>query len=403
MIMWKPIITNQESKKKIVAKIVEMVNCIENQALDFSEIGLLSGSTGYALFLFYYSKLSKNKKYNKIAYNVLVDVVNKINQEKYNFPTFCEGLSGIVWCFEFLLNNKFLKDNPNEIFVDIYDYLSDEMTRYTESNNFDYLHGSIGISFLLMKEKKYHEIIANNLNHIVKEGERSFETIKWKTTIYNGGNEGYNFSLAHGSASILYFFLMTFKNNIKRDFSKKIAYEIINSYLNYLFDLRHRSSIFPSVVLTSGQTFDSRLAWCYGDTGVCSILLLAADILKDEKLKSIAIETLIKTTKRKTEFETEVVDAGFCHGSVGLAHIYSRAYNLTGLNVFREAAEYWVFKTLDFSVYKDGFAGYKTYHGDEGWVSKMSLLEGISGIGLTLISQVSQIEPSWDKCFLLST
>jgi len=94
-------------------------------------------------------------------------------------------------------------------------------------------------------------------------------------------------------------------------------------------------------------------------------------------------------------------DADFCHGSVGVAHIFSRFYNYTGNENFRKAAEYYYRKTIDMAVHPDGLAGYK-HLTDDGLVTDYSLLEGISGIGLSLISAVSDIEPQWDQCLLLS-
>ncbi len=56
------------------------------------------------------------------------------------------------------------------------------------------------------------------------------------------------------------------------------------------------------------------------------------------------------------------------------------------------------------AIFKDGFCGYKKYRAEEhgGWIPEAGLLEGIAGIGLILISIVSDIEPKWDRCLLLS-
>ncbi|MFM7431585.1 MAG: hypothetical protein ACKO1F_17035, partial [Flammeovirgaceae bacterium] len=39
---------------------------------------------------------------------------------------------------------------------------------------------------------------------------------------------------------------------------------------------------------------------------------------------------------------------------------------------------------------------------DNGWVEFDGLLEGSAGIGLALLSAISDIEPKWDRCLLLS-
>lgn len=69
----------------------------------------------------------------------------------------------------------------------------------------------------------------------------------------------------------------------------------------------------------------------------------------------------------------------------------------------KEAAEYWIEKTLEMARFEDGAAGYKTWHGnDNGFEKEYGLLEGISGIGLVLLSYISDTEPVWDECLLLS-
>ena len=58
------------------------------------------------------------------------------------------------------------------------------------------------------------------------------------------------------------------------------------------------------------------------------------------------------------------------------------------------------------ATFEDGLAGYKTYmstdpqHGE--WHSVPGLLEGVSGIGLSLIAAVAEFEPVWDEALLLS-
>jgi hypothetical protein len=74
-------------------------------------------------------------------------------------------------------------------------------------------------------------------------------------------------------------------------------------------------------------------------------------------------------------------------------------YLETAVPELNEANEYWRDITLKMAYHKDGLAGYKMYHGDEGWQNKYSVLEGIAGIGLSMISSVN---PDWDEILLLS-
>jgi hypothetical protein len=56
------------------------------------------------------------------------------------------------------------------------------------------------------------------------------------------------------------------------------------------------------------------------------------------------------------------------------------------------------------SNYEDGLAGFKSWRGDENsYTNEYGLLEGIAGIGMVMINSLHpEIEPTWDRCLLLS-
>ena len=56
-------------------------------------------------------------------------------------------------------------------------------------------------------------------------------------------------------------------------------------------------------------------------------------------------------------------------------------------------------KTDDFEMFKTWSVGDKN---EVIWSKNLGLLLGASGIGLSLISSISNIKPQWDRCLLLS-
>jgi len=117
--------------------------------------------------------------------------------------------------------------------------------------------------------------------------------------------------------------------------------------------------------------------------------------------KNKGLEILLQSTQRRNLNENFVRDAGICHGSAGIALIYRRLYIETGRDEFREATQYWINQTLNFSCFDDGLSGYKTLV-KEGWKCDYSLLTGISGIGLVLLSYLENNQQQWDELFLIS-
>lgn len=95
-----------------------------------------------------------------------------------------------------------------------------------------------------------------------------------------------------------------------------------------------------------------------------------------------------------------MIGAGFCHGYVGVAHIFNRVYQLTKIVKFKDAASFWYKETLSFAKFNNGYAGYMTYK--NGWQLELGLIQGFAGIGLSLISVTSSQASKWDECLLLS-
>ncbi len=74
-----------------------------------------------------------------------------------------------------------------------------------------------------------------------------------------------------------------------------------------------------------------------------------------------------------------------------------------GEPVFKEATEFWIQDGLNKATHKDGLAGYKQWNAkDKEWVSNIPLLEGIAGIGLTIIDYLADFDSSWDECLMIS-
>jgi hypothetical protein len=105
--------------------------------------------------------------------------------------------------------------------------------------------------------------------------------------------------------------------------------------------------------------------------------------------------------------KTGVRDAGFCHGTAGLAHIYNRMYQATGNPALRRAAVYWLERTLDF--YRRARASGASWvqgsrdGAEEGSWTGTGLLGGAAGVALVLLAATTPIEPTWDRMFLVST
>ena len=285
------------------------------------------------------------------------------------------------------------------------------MKKNINKGDYDYLHKALGIGlyFLSKKENKSSINIEYLLIKLERNAERDLNGLKWKSFNQQENKEVYNLSLSHGIASIITFISQIYKNSIAvNNRTNKLLCEAVSFLLacKSIVPNSYNGSFFPSYVSANDgiNKSGSRLAWCYGDLGIGIALWQASQVLLNKEWAKIAIDVLLQTTLRQDPNKEHVIDAGFCHGSSGIAHIYNRMYQYTGNNAFKEAAIYWINDTLSKATFSNGLAGYKAWHLPEhgGWVNESGLLEGIAGIGLVLLSTICEIEPKWDECFLLS-
>ena len=398
-------------KDRINKKLEEIINITQNynNILTIDDIGLFTGKTGLVLFNFYYYKLTKEIRYADSTTKIITEIIQAINGGE-NAHTFCNGLAGFGWTMEHLFKNNFTELTNIDFLKNLDHYLYKKMLNDFNSDNYDLLHGAIGAGMYFLNhlsDPKSYEIIVQLIdgleNICIKEIDGS---IKWESVIIDIDEKTqhvYDLCLSHGIASIIAFLAKVYA----KDIYKEKVIILLNGAVQFL--LKHKSvlnndnSYFPNWVNLDGTSIKSRLAWCYGDLGIGIALFNAAKVTSNIKLEEISLEILLQTTQRKN-LETEgIVDAGICHGTSGIALIYLRMYGYTNNNVFKEASEYWLNLTLDLAKFEDGYAGYKTYRMEKygGWSNDISIIEGIVGIGLVLMSFVSDIETKWDECFLL--
>ena len=176
--------------------------------------------------------------------------------------------------------------------------------------------------------------------------------------------------------------------------------------------VRHRSGDpygvnWPTVVPYSAegnvepsQLDSSRAAWCYGAPGVARALWLAGRALGDEELQKIAIEGMEAVYRRPIE-ERRIDSPTFCHGVAGLLQVTLRFAHDTGLPVFRDAALELTEQLL--SMYDPERAlGFCSIEPGGNLVDQPGLLDGAPGVALVLLAASSNVEPTWDRLFLLS-
>ena len=144
----------------------------------------------------------------------------------------------------------------------------------------------------------------------------------------------------------------------------------------------------------------SRSAWCYGTPGVARALWLAGLALGLPVWRDLAVEAMRAVYRRPVA--VRLIDSPtFCHGVAGLLQVTLRFANDTGLPDIADAAVAVTEQLLALHE-PESLAGYRIIEPGGGRVDSPGLLDGAPGVVLTLLAAATDVEPGWDRAFLLA-
>lgn len=403
-----------QHKEQLKIQLEEISRTIKNSYTQEKDIGILEGISGCALFQFYYSKYLNIDTQADYGIEMISTCIERINNG-YTRPTYCNGIAGFGSVLQHLTSETLIDLDCDEFLSPFDDFLYQQMKDDLSIGFYDFLHGALGYGFYFFK--RYKETLSENLRkryseyllHLLRQLETTAimekEGLKWQSTliIQNKANVGCNLSLSHGMSSIINFLCRLMDDNELKVLSKKLLTGAVNYIMSYYKNDRNNLSLFPMWIEANvSPKYNSRIAWCYGDLGIGISLLKASEVMGDSSLKNRALSILNQTMNRQKPEDTKVIDASICHGSYGNALIYSRL-RCKGLNQDLDSIiRFWINDGVKKARHRNGYAGYKQWMGAEKiWEPKLSLLEGVSGIGLTIIDYLTNKPNNWNQYLLV--
>jgi len=395
---------NTVTRKTLLKKIDEIAAVLV-AAPNSTEIGLYAGKAGVSLFLFYNARFKNDTAMHQKATDLMDSLFAQIEATFRPPLSLCSGIAGVCWTIDHLCKQEVLDANPNELLSDIDEYIYQAAHYDLNRGHFDFLHGAIGMMLYLIKRncRDYLDHLVRVLNNVAVWDDGC---AKWQSMIrHEEGALGFNIALSHGSSAIAIVLCKILQMMPKNETVKRLLEGTVGYILDQEISVTQYGCYFPAFSIESQQEFfKTRLAWCYGDLGIGLAIWQAGLHLHNQAWIEKGMEVLLHSARRRGLMDNKVVDAGICHGTAGIAQIFNRLFRSTIQIEFQEAANYWCMETLKMAKFDDGFAGYKSWYTPEhgGWQCKDNLLDGIAGIGLSLLSFVMHNDPAWDECLLLS-
>lgn len=364
--------------------------------------GLLQEDGGKLLFLAYYSKYKQSTIISNIYQKQLLLFCDKLCSGVYN-PSYCEGVSGMIFLLDFLNKEKLTELDLSEIKEHYDNYLKKILDIYIDRGENDFLYTSVGLLYYFTNSCNIPDgYLESRISRLAKHSIKMPKGIAWRDNFEKKSEINFNISISHGMAGLIVI-LVKLQKRVSYDLSP-----LIKSAIDFVLSQKYKNfcdigSCYPTYCLDADQEFKSRLGWCNGDLGIGMALWHAGNYFKNEIWIKEAIELFNFNAYRRNEKDTYVKDAGFCHGAAGIAQIYRRLFFETGKELYYNTSFYWIMKTLEFGDDNDFQTGYKTYFQGNFYPSDNSLLSGLSGIGLSLLSFLnSKSYSTWDAIFLLS-
>jgi hypothetical protein len=149
------------------------------QAGQLNDAGLLYGKTGICLYYYISGRVYSNQQFTKYAEGLLDEICKNLPSTNINFDF---GLGGIGWAIEYLVQNKYITGNTDEILQDIDVLLLKQLTINDGLFNLNFVDGTSGYLYYLIyrlqnqsRNKKFSSLVKLNKEmfiHLINQTEK---------------------------------------------------------------------------------------------------------------------------------------------------------------------------------------------------------------------------------------
>lgn len=405
---WRAILSGAAADRAFTA-IDLIAESIARQSSGERDYSLAGGQAGFALLYAMLARARGDTEAAVLARRCLDRAVETVATEGTE-TSFWHGFPGVAWASDLLGR---LLDDPDEEGNDDVDAVVAEIVARPglwPSLN-DLVFGLTGAGvYALERLQRPAAVLALRriVQHLDDTARYDEDGVYWwrpSDTLPADIQDGYpdgvaDLGVAHGVGGAIAFLGALCAAGIE----EVTAHRLLEGAVNWLRTQAipaESGPTFPPFVAPEAAPQPARTAWCYGDAGIAAALLVAARGAGEPTWEKEAIALACRASERPDD-DTQVEYAGFCHGAAGLAHIYNRMYQATGEPQLERAARHWVERTLEF--WRDDTAERDRLRaaGDEDVWLGIELLEGEAGTALVLLAAATDVEPIWDRMFLVS-
>lgn len=365
--------------------------------------GFLGGKLGTIFYLLYYGHFNNDAHMSATAHTMLVEYAEALNDERLQLNySYCNGLAGFAYAMTHLHDAGLINIDVADEFAELDQMLAESAAVLIANHHNDFLHAAFGVLHYFSARKPTPQIktylnrliTTLNDNLIALDG---FACIANLALPSNQVKEKINLSFSHGMNGFMIILLNLLEQGVETDILMNIIRNCASFIGSTSDDKADESfSIFPaSIHINTGERkYSNRLGWCYGDLGQ---LLLFERLRKTTLAADVSLpsaDSITYTVNRQSQQTTLATDANFCHGAAGMAQFYQALYQVSGNELYAGAYEHWINETV---IFLDRDIKNNTFAGEE-----HSILDGYTGIALTLLSYLYPEASKWGHAVLLA-
>lgn len=339
----------------------QITNTLLLNASFIDNIGLMNGKMGIAISFYHLARKTGNKIYEDYAGELIDEIYEEITA---NTPVdFENGLAGIGWGIEYLVQNGFIEADTDEVLEEFDNRLFKELI-YNTPKEIGLLNGLVGIGMYLLKriqnpqandEKITTLTNKHTLIHLIDELDRRAQYVseliiepqtvnfepkspdhKPQTTIHK------TFDLMWDYPVLLWFLAELHTQNIINFKVEKILERIVAPlFNNNNFPSLHSNQLLLALALT-------KLYQTIGTKETTLKISPPPNTLNPPQTFQTILNTIITGINRDTVLSELPANNTTCrHGTAGIAMVYKQLHEYTVQEKFAREYQYWLKKTND--------------------------------------------------------
>lgn len=400
-------------------------NCfkIMGQELNtFDKYSLSSGISSLCIFFGELSKIYQGRGFDRVAHNYLSIMVDYIKENPSCGISMFSGLPGIGLAAMCMSSNGSYQGFINQLNSLIVSKTETKIEHIKEVGEireeyYDVMYGFSGVvnyCTLFRDSQSMMETLKHIVSYLIDICSPKIISgtsvpgviVSNKNSPFRGEDTNLpyvNLGLSHGIPGILVSLCKSYKLGIRLPNQKetiRMLSDFIKCCGTYSKDIGLR---WDSAIYLGRNSFNpnnGRDAWCYGNPGIAYSLLIAGEVLQDEELIDISIDSMRLSLKEKIGVSSPT----FCHGMAGIAYVSKKFFDHTGLDYFKEEAIKISNAIIDqynenvpFGFKSNEFIGGETRNLDDA-----GLLTGTVGTLLAILAINRGKISAWDAAFCLN-